>query len=495
MERSLPTRPRLGQILMRSGAATREKLVESWEQKVLFGDRLGTNLLATRAVSEETLARALGEQHLVPAAFGGNIDVKDAAVRRLPRSFAVDRLVVPHHFDAGTLFLLMRDPDDIVTRHDVYRLTGMVVVPVVVAEARIWSLLAQHYGQHPSLRPIPLGNNDGPLVELALAHLDGRVTRSAKTPPLVVDNHAQELMSEAEFTALYVRSNTDELRTVDIAAIEREAQRRSAEAAEEALRAEAQTLASPTESEDLLRPIALQAPTFAMPLDHAPPEVVGVPLEDVPSPAKPSEGWVARKTSESFLGAIDDDGLRADPLPIGVAPAAAAFVRGLIESESKAPLTVVEATALLQTVKGRDALLDIVLRAALSSFRRVVIFTVFPTTISAWREAGEGFTSEMLRGYQVPHTERTVFKMVVESRAHYLGPLQTYRAHGEFVKRTGRKVPASIAVLPVLVGERVVNLIYGDNGHGASVTSDVGELLILTSKISAAFEALLRAER
>jgi hypothetical protein len=39
-------RVRLGELLLMRGLCTREQLSEAWEQKVLYGDRLGTNLLA-----------------------------------------------------------------------------------------------------------------------------------------------------------------------------------------------------------------------------------------------------------------------------------------------------------------------------------------------------------------------------------------------------------------------------------------------------------------
>lgn len=488
------TRPRLGQLLLRSGAASRERLVEAWEQKVLFGDRLGTNLLALKAVSEETLARALGEQHDVPAAFGGNIDVVNAAVRRVPRSFAVERMVLPHHFESGTLFLLMRDPDDIVTRHDVYRMTQMVVVPVVVTEARMWSLLATHHKTQPSLRPIALGDAGDALFERAQERHDGDIV----TLDVPVDEEAaSELISESEFASLYLRSTTDEMRAVDIAEIEREVQRLAADRTSDVLDD------TPVMVGELLKPIADGSPDFVMPSARSPSSSSSdATKEHAPvARARPTsdEGWVTKRTADTLDGipevphapAVDDR--VADPLPKGESPEVSGFHRA--PPAPVRPLSVDEANQRLAQASSRDALLEITLGVALARFKRVALFTVFPTTVVAWRAAGEGFTADTLAGYRVSLDERTVWKMVTESRAHYLGPLQTFRAHGEFVKRTGKKLPASIAVFPVLVGERVVNLVYGDNGHGAPVTSEVSELLIFTSRLTKAYLALLQAGR
>ena len=46
-------RLRLGQILLQAGVCTQDDLISAWEQKVLFGDRLGTNLLAGAWIEEK----------------------------------------------------------------------------------------------------------------------------------------------------------------------------------------------------------------------------------------------------------------------------------------------------------------------------------------------------------------------------------------------------------------------------------------------------------
>jgi hypothetical protein len=56
-------------------------------------------------------------------------------------------------------------------------------------------------------------------------------------------------------------------------------------------------------------------------------------------------------------------------------------------------------------------------------------------------------------------------------------------------------VPLSVCVLPVLVRGRVVNLFYGDNGHKAHCPNDIGELLILSQRVSRAYEDLFQRIR
>lgn len=149
-------RLRLGELLLKTGVCQRDALRHAFEQKVLFGDRLGTNLLAEGLILEKDLALALGAQHNVRAAWGEVLRVDKAAVRLVKPSIAEWHNIVPHHIGDGRLYLLMIDPHDQMTRDLVEKSTGLFPVPVVVCEARMWALLREHYGISRGLRPVPL---------------------------------------------------------------------------------------------------------------------------------------------------------------------------------------------------------------------------------------------------------------------------------------------------------------------------------------------------
>ena len=129
----------------------------------------------------------------------------------------------------------------------------------------------------------------------------------------------------------------------------------------------------------------------------------------------------------------------------------------------------------------------------LNDFKRVALLTVHPAGIVGWKAFGdEDFTSDKLARFQLSLGERSVFRTVIESRSHFIGPLEKWKAHGEWVKATGRKIPKSVAVFPVLLQGNVINLLYGDNGHDAHVTADdVGNLLIIMQTIGSSYEALM----
>ena len=60
----------IGELLIREGHLTQEGLEEALDWQVLYGGRLGTNLLELRVVEEKHLAQALGRQLGCETAWG-----------------------------------------------------------------------------------------------------------------------------------------------------------------------------------------------------------------------------------------------------------------------------------------------------------------------------------------------------------------------------------------------------------------------------------------
>jgi hypothetical protein len=85
-----------------------------------------------------------------------------------------------------------------------------------------------------------------------------------------------------------------------------------------------------------------------------------------------------------------------------------------------------------------------------------------------------------------------VLETVVTTQAHFLGPLPKTDANIRLLKALGGGVPGNALVVPILALGRVVNLFYADSGKGAVVDSgDVGELLILATRIAKSYDTLL----
>ena len=148
------SKTRLGDLLWRRGACDRNAIRRALALQARDGDRLGTNLLASGWISEKDLALALGEQLSVHAAYGDLIDVKVEALALVDVDLAAKYLVLPHHIEDETLFVLMVEPHDERALDALRETTQREISPVVVCEARMWELLQLHYDVRSSTRAI-----------------------------------------------------------------------------------------------------------------------------------------------------------------------------------------------------------------------------------------------------------------------------------------------------------------------------------------------------
>ncbi len=156
----------------------------------------------------------------------------------------------------------------------------------------------------------------------------------------------------------------------------------------------------------------------------------------------------------------------------------------------ESPLTFQQAAQLLKGVDDRDAVARTVLRFAASAFKRSLLFTAHRQVILGWDAVGGNIDPARFRSLAIPLDAPSVFRLVVSSRAHFLGALQKTKINIGFLKAMGRQVPLSAVAVPILVRGRVVNLLYCDNGHRAHAASDIGELLILAQHIARCYEAM-----
>lgn len=86
----------LGEILVREGMVSAEAVEEALKNQVIFGGRLGTNLVESGAIDLDTLARGLGLQLNAPPALQKHFDmIQPAVASLLPRKLAEKHQAVP----------------------------------------------------------------------------------------------------------------------------------------------------------------------------------------------------------------------------------------------------------------------------------------------------------------------------------------------------------------------------------------------------------------
>jgi hypothetical protein len=87
---------RLGELLVASGIVSADKVEQALRAQVVWGGRLGTNLIELGCIDLDGLSRALGQRHGVPAAVTRHFEKADPAVQaQLPAELARMFFVVP----------------------------------------------------------------------------------------------------------------------------------------------------------------------------------------------------------------------------------------------------------------------------------------------------------------------------------------------------------------------------------------------------------------
>ena len=87
---------RLGELLVAARLLTQEQVGQALRAQVVWGGRLGTNLIELGCLDLDGLSRALGRQHGVPAALGRHFDRADPVLQqRLPAELAERWAIVP----------------------------------------------------------------------------------------------------------------------------------------------------------------------------------------------------------------------------------------------------------------------------------------------------------------------------------------------------------------------------------------------------------------
>src|SRR5512138_3868371 len=138
---------RLGDLLIQEGILNAAQLEEALKYQVIFGGKLGTDLIEMGFVEEEDVARALSKKFGVPAVDAEELmKTPPAVLEAFPRALVEKFGVVPCKLDGKRLSLAMSDPSDLKALDEIAFRTGFIVKPLVAAEVRIVLALEKLYG-------------------------------------------------------------------------------------------------------------------------------------------------------------------------------------------------------------------------------------------------------------------------------------------------------------------------------------------------------------
>jgi hypothetical protein len=474
---------KIGEILIAEGHLTREGLEEALDWQVLYGGRIGTNLLELRLVEEQHLAQALARQLGVEVAFG-NLEVDPALVPALPPHVADRQEMVPWKLEKRRLKLLCCDIKVSELDQLSYRI-GRTCVPVVAPEYRIFQLLRAHYGASRQMRALDFGVVPEEGREERRRRKGKGGTKAADPGP--------ELIDERAFNDIY--NQVQGKAAADLPQAEWPSAPELPKGV--APRVPARRTKPPpphdpaaswhTQGPRPAAPPALQSFTAAgpeeEPLPSLPEDAI---LEELPADAiigEPVQQLVAARfadDAEEPLPVVSWDDVTEPPPP---------------PPRDESPLDFAQALKALERVSDRDSIAHIVLRASRSKAARALLLQVQGGVALGWDGLGEGLDGGAARQVAMPLSADSAFSLVVRTRSYYMGPLHKTPGNIRFLAMLGKKVPLSSLIFPILHRGRVSHMLYLDNGHRQQAPTEVGEMLILSQRIGQTVDALVARKR
>jgi hypothetical protein len=144
---------KLGEILVEAGVMTPAQLGEALKSQVVFGGRLGTNLIEMGFLAENELAGFLSRKLGLPCVTSEQLmSVTPDIIRLVPKELAENYHIVPLALDKKRLTLAMLDPSDLPLLDEISFVTGYFIIPMISPELSMVLALEKHYGIKPDKR-------------------------------------------------------------------------------------------------------------------------------------------------------------------------------------------------------------------------------------------------------------------------------------------------------------------------------------------------------
>jgi len=155
---------KLGEALIKNSIITRDQLKKALERQVIFGGRIGSNIIELGFVKEQDMLSFLSTYFKVPAVKVADLSAIDPEVIAAITAETADKYkMLPFKKDRNRLHAAMLDPRSLSTVDELRFLIGIDVVPYAITELRLLYCLEKYYGIKRDLRYISaFGGEEAP---------------------------------------------------------------------------------------------------------------------------------------------------------------------------------------------------------------------------------------------------------------------------------------------------------------------------------------------
>ncbi|MBW2271767.1 MAG: hypothetical protein JRG96_00745 [Deltaproteobacteria bacterium] len=146
----------------------------------------------------------------------------------------------------------------------------------------------------------------------------------------------------------------------------------------------------------------------------------------------------------------------------------------------------------LESASERDEIVRLGLRIARCYSSAAALFVVRGASVAGIGANGEGM-DETLQGIEMPLDTVSVFTHPAVNALPFRGPPPRDGPDGRILEAMKRPEPQEVFLHPVMIRERVVNVLYADNGSDSFGDTSAAALEALCECISRAYERLILA--
>ncbi|MBA4371555.1 MAG: hypothetical protein C0402_01695 [Thermodesulfovibrio sp.] len=148
---------KIGDALIKEGKITRDQLKLALDRQVVFGGRIGTNIIELRIISEREMMELLSKFYRVPSVDVAQINnIDEDVINCITPAIADKYKVLPFRKDRTRLHVAMLNPRAFSEMEDLRFLTGFDVLPYAISELRLLFCLEKYYGLKRDMRYISI---------------------------------------------------------------------------------------------------------------------------------------------------------------------------------------------------------------------------------------------------------------------------------------------------------------------------------------------------
>lgn len=151
----------LGEFLIKQKVITMEQLTEALNAQVIFGGRLGTNLIESGVLTENELENQLSAYyHIQPIPLEKTLNIQTNTLKSIPVNLVKKLKAIPFERTDKQINVIFMDPGRLDAIDELSFVTGLTIKPYIVPEIRFLLMLEHYYGIKRDVRYITLSRQD-----------------------------------------------------------------------------------------------------------------------------------------------------------------------------------------------------------------------------------------------------------------------------------------------------------------------------------------------